>query len=140
MKPTTQLTCVRFQIFQKLVKRHGFRQKPDETPENFSGEYGHYQLGRKLGAGAYGTVYLATEQQSGTHHGRTSGIRDPKKSLAFFSCLVEKIVDKITKVLGSKRGFFRYSQQKTLVCKLQRGHFRYGVLVRITRVRGFLTA
>ena len=84
MKPTTQLTCVRFQIFQKLVKRHGFRQKPDETPENFSGEYGHYQLGRKLGAGAYGTVYLATEQQSGTHHGWTSGIRDPKKSLAFF--------------------------------------------------------
>ena len=35
------------------------------------GEYGHYQLGRKLGAGAYGTVYLATEQQSGRQFRRT---------------------------------------------------------------------
>lgn len=36
------------------------------TGEVIDGEYGHYQLGRKLGAGAYGTVYLATEQQTGT--------------------------------------------------------------------------
>ena len=31
----------------------------------YRGEYGHYQLGERKGSGAYGTVYLATEQQTG---------------------------------------------------------------------------
>lgn len=33
--------------------------------EIIDGEYGHYQLGERKGSGAYGTVYLATEQQTG---------------------------------------------------------------------------
>ncbi len=65
MKPMAT-TWKRFRILQ-LVKPPG--------------EYGHYQLGRKLGAGAYGTVYLATEQQSGRQFRRT---RIRKIDMIFF--------------------------------------------------------
>ncbi|CAJ1452311.1 unnamed protein product [Effrenium voratum] len=51
-----------------LVAASAIRQNLENaqaTRDVIRGEYGSYELGRKLGSGAYGVVYLATERDSG---------------------------------------------------------------------------